>query len=1165
MKNIITALLTTILVLMTSVAFSQTGPCEGQTTYNYDGITYDLIEIGDQCWFSKPIKTSIYTNGTNIDIIGVDNASWSANTNGALSITTSGDYLYNWYAINKGVCPSGYNVPTDADFIKLETELGLKRAERKSFDYRGSGIDFKANWFEAGLEINFAGLRVDNDGQLKEHQAGMYMWTLDTLENENAIDRAIFDYMSFVARHNNLWQTSNNKGHGMLAMCVKNDPDEDAALTSLMQPIFIEPGFLTIETEDFLSASLNVGDTVFIDETLTRNPPTGTTYINARNEILVVNDRGALVYENDFEGQILTTPGGPTQSCGCIRFHPDGRCNLEFVTGPASSSCPNVCQSQSPPLSWSGNATDWKRCGWGANVAPTESEDFKGTIFTTPKGREYQVTRYTNKLYFDNLPNPLIYASQLEDIRAYVDPERRIPYSFEKQYSPSKRTNTIDLPKYDYVIWDDPNDIRHGFRISEIDGYLIEIPIEDIPTGAYPLHFPCQCFSCGGYMGDVQIHNVMVTLNSGQPNCANACANGSLNLGNGEIIDAPAGYGSEPGEGPNCPEVFEPIDPEDAALTVYYPSFGDTTLTYLDQYFTFHVLDTMYMDPQRTIPAKMGTPFVNEYEEIFYADSDGVLRNADYFETLEVRGFYGDAIHGTRSILCCNAGVSVEVVVCPDERGNCKLCEQRGYECWDYSCQITGGFENYSNLTDYLKNSGDQAMVNFFLRNLEFRIDVTKSQVPTDISTLDNLGGIYFDLRYQRDMFGDRNINSVVSLDEDHFNWLVNIPINIDGLYYAFNEDQQLRVSTNGLGEIPDGTMLPTGPFSIKMCLCCCDVWGPYDAATPLSGPNWKTCGMICRSHGCVWADCEQSSLTSAIPPIDNSGGTWDDASIVSEVYISYGDSAWHYNEIGRSLSVFDTLYLDSLKTIPMKQGYHFASKHYGTLFVDNNGVLLTEDLYDGYIISGPDQVTCSCCDCPGSAFGPGENCGPVLITGSAKPCPDICADANCFSPVEFYNCYEREIGSTDFEVVRAFENRLRDNTELIFADVNDPILLNGTEINFILRDSEGNADLTKTKENGGFNYMIDTWVRLNSDYYFLIDGEFRLQISERGIDSTMEIGREWGGSTNLGPKIISICECYFPDCSFIEKQESGRRARKLTCLDICPCPPAICTNPCGN
>lgn len=59
--------------------------CGGQTSLTYDGRTYDLVEIGGQCWFADNLATDQYRNGDLIPT-GLDNASWSSSTSGAYSI-----------------------------------------------------------------------------------------------------------------------------------------------------------------------------------------------------------------------------------------------------------------------------------------------------------------------------------------------------------------------------------------------------------------------------------------------------------------------------------------------------------------------------------------------------------------------------------------------------------------------------------------------------------------------------------------------------------------------------------------------------------------------------------------------------------------------------------------------------------------------------------------------------------------------------------------------------------------------------------------------------------------------------------------------------------------------------------------------------------------------
>ncbi len=101
-----------------------------------DGNVYKTVTIGTQTWMAENLKVSKYNDGTTIPNI-TDNTQWQNNTTGAWSyynndVTNNAKYgkLYNWYAVskttngNKNVCPTGWHVPTDAEWIVLTDYLG---------------------------------------------------------------------------------------------------------------------------------------------------------------------------------------------------------------------------------------------------------------------------------------------------------------------------------------------------------------------------------------------------------------------------------------------------------------------------------------------------------------------------------------------------------------------------------------------------------------------------------------------------------------------------------------------------------------------------------------------------------------------------------------------------------------------------------------------------------------------------------------------------------------------------------------------------------------------------------------------------------------------------------------------------------------------------------
>jgi len=129
-----------VLSLLSSSAFSQT-ECEIPGLFtpssncsdpvSFDGHDYDIVQIGDQCWFQENLRSEHYLNG---DLIpgDQDGSDWASTTIGLqsyrnnLSNLATYGRLYNWYAVDdaRGLCPSGWHVPTDEEYTILTDFLG---------------------------------------------------------------------------------------------------------------------------------------------------------------------------------------------------------------------------------------------------------------------------------------------------------------------------------------------------------------------------------------------------------------------------------------------------------------------------------------------------------------------------------------------------------------------------------------------------------------------------------------------------------------------------------------------------------------------------------------------------------------------------------------------------------------------------------------------------------------------------------------------------------------------------------------------------------------------------------------------------------------------------------------------------------------------------------
>jgi uncharacterized protein (TIGR02145 family) len=116
-------------------------PCSGTPTVkDIDGNTYNTVQIGTQCWTKENLKVTKYRDGSVIPLDTSGNVygngtgkTWSARTTGARTVyghdsanIAAYGYLYNWYAVAniKGLCPSGWLVPSDTEWTNLTNLLG---------------------------------------------------------------------------------------------------------------------------------------------------------------------------------------------------------------------------------------------------------------------------------------------------------------------------------------------------------------------------------------------------------------------------------------------------------------------------------------------------------------------------------------------------------------------------------------------------------------------------------------------------------------------------------------------------------------------------------------------------------------------------------------------------------------------------------------------------------------------------------------------------------------------------------------------------------------------------------------------------------------------------------------------------------------------------------
>ncbi len=167
-------------------------PCIGVT--DIDGNTYKTVQIGTQCWMAENLKTSKYWDGSPIPNVRnnrewrlLTTGAWATYDNSAANNATYGK-LYNWYAVAdaRNVCPTGWHVPSDAEWTVLAdllgTDVGYKMKSTKGWDNNGS--------IASGFTGLPGGLRNPNLPWNTVHSSGFF-WSSTQNDTDNAWSRLL--------------------------------------------------------------------------------------------------------------------------------------------------------------------------------------------------------------------------------------------------------------------------------------------------------------------------------------------------------------------------------------------------------------------------------------------------------------------------------------------------------------------------------------------------------------------------------------------------------------------------------------------------------------------------------------------------------------------------------------------------------------------------------------------------------------------------------------------------------------------------------------------------------------------------------------------------------------------------------------------------------------
>lgn len=175
----------------------------GTFTDSRDGKTYKTVKIGTQTWMAENLAYK------------VNNGCW-AYDNKQSNVTTYG-YLYNWETA-KDVCPSGWHLPSDAEWTTLTDYLGGKDDAGGKLKETGTTHWESPNTAatnSSGFTALPCGFRYI-DGTFSYVGRSGYWWSFTKDVNSPTWSRSMTYGNSYVGSYNY------DKGSGLSVRCVKD-------------------------------------------------------------------------------------------------------------------------------------------------------------------------------------------------------------------------------------------------------------------------------------------------------------------------------------------------------------------------------------------------------------------------------------------------------------------------------------------------------------------------------------------------------------------------------------------------------------------------------------------------------------------------------------------------------------------------------------------------------------------------------------------------------------------------------------------------------------------------------------------------------------------------------------------------------------------------------
>ena len=210
-----------------SIIFKPTIP----TFTDISGNIYPAITIGTQTWMGANLRVEKYNDGTPIPLV-TDNIVWANNYTNKTKLPMMAWYnndkvthtankngaLYNFYAVDtKKLCPTGWHVPTDAEWTTLTTYFGGANDE-------GLKLKSTSGWSDQNgkstNEVNFTalpgGVRYNHNGEFGEVGSYGTWWSASANDTNGVWARFM------VGPGDSVYSLLSSQGSGLSVRCLKD-------------------------------------------------------------------------------------------------------------------------------------------------------------------------------------------------------------------------------------------------------------------------------------------------------------------------------------------------------------------------------------------------------------------------------------------------------------------------------------------------------------------------------------------------------------------------------------------------------------------------------------------------------------------------------------------------------------------------------------------------------------------------------------------------------------------------------------------------------------------------------------------------------------------------------------------------------------------------------